>query len=124
LLLIILELLVTIETHNTFLIYDLLEQRNATLGMQKQLTNGLNVRFISDFKQKAEGLPEIIQLGLTITQEVGAPVLATLIATWLLKKLDKEEAKVTKLEIDRVTVELNEDKIRKIVHEKIKETHR
>jgi len=40
----------------------------------------------------------------------------------LFKKLGKEEAKVTKLEVDRVTAELEEDKIRKIVHEKIRKT--
>jgi hypothetical protein len=119
LLLVVMEIPVTVETYNNFLIYDLLEEPSVTLGMKKELGNGLTVSYVSHFKRKAVGFPDVIQLSLIIAKDVGAPVAATLITAWLLKKLSPKEAKVEKLSIDRITVELDEGKIKKIVHEKI-----
>jgi hypothetical protein len=53
-----------------------------------------------------------------ITERVGA----SLIVDWLLKKLNTKEAQVTKLEIDKVAVELDEDEIKKAVLERITKT--
>jgi hypothetical protein len=46
----------------------------------------------------------------------------SLIVDWLLKKLNTKEAQVTKLEIDKVAVELDEDEIKKAVLERITKT--
>jgi hypothetical protein len=88
--------------------------------MKKELGNGLTLSYVSHFKRKAVGLPDIIQLALIIAKDVDPQVIANLITTWLLKKLSPTEARVEKVSIDRTAVELEGDKIKKIVHEKIK----
>lgn len=120
LLLIAVEIPITVETYNNSLIYDLFEERSVTLGMKKGLGNGLTASYVNHFKRQAVGLPDVIQLSRIIAKDVGAPVAAALIAAWLLKKLSPKEARVEKLSIDRITVELDEGKIKKIVQERIK----
>ena len=116
--LIFLEIPVTIYTLNHQLIYDLLGESRGSLGTRKQLTSDLAVRYDSAKIRTAFGLAEMVQITLIvadITERVGA----SLIADWLLKKLNTKEAQVTKLEIDKVAVELDEDEIKKTVLERI-----
>lgn len=67
------------------------------------------------------GAGEILQITLVLAEHLSEGVLAGLITAWLLRKLGSREARVTSLQIDRVTVELNEEQIRRVVLEKIRE---
>lgn len=112
------EIPVTIYTQNNQLIRDLFDESKT--GQDVQLADGLSVRRGRIKLKEMVGIGEEIQIIIYVAGTIAINVAANLITAWLLKKLDKEEAKVTKLEIDRVTVELEEDKIKKIVNEKIR----
>jgi hypothetical protein len=120
--LIFLEIPVTIYTQNHQLIYDLLGESRGSLGTQKQLTSDLAVRYDSAKIRTAFGLAEMVQITLIVAEDITEKVGADIIVGWLLKKLNTKEAQVTKLEIDKVTVELDEDEIKKAVLERIKKT--
>jgi hypothetical protein len=120
LLVMIMEVSVTVYTHNHKLIFDLVEASEASLGMEKHICKELTLRYDYAKIRKALGYPEMIQFTLIVAENIGAGVASGLITAWLLKKLDKAEAQVSSLRIDRTMVELKEDKIRKIVHEKIR----
>ena len=120
--LISLEIPITIYTHNHKLISDLLEETSVKLGMEKKVADGLALRYDNAKIRKAFGFPEMIQITLLVAATLSEEVAADLITAWLLKKLDKKEAEVKSPQIDRLTVELDKDKIKKIVLEKIKKT--
>jgi hypothetical protein len=120
--LIFLEIPVTIYTLNHQLIYDLLGESRGSLGTRKQLTSNLAVRYDSAKIRTAFGLAEMVQITLIVAEDIGERVGASLIVDWLLKKLNTKEAQVTKLEIDNVAVELDEDDIKKVVLERITRT--
>jgi hypothetical protein len=122
LLLIIMEIPVTIYTQNTLLQFDLFEESRVKTGMEKQIADGLSVRFEYSRVHGAVDFSTIFQLTFVVASHISEGVVIGLITTWLLKKLDKKEAKVTKLVIDKVSVELDESKIKKIIHEKIRKT--
>ena len=122
LMLIFLEILVTIYTLNHQLIYDLLGESRGSLGTRKQLTSDLAVRYDSAKIRTAFGLAEMVQITLILADDVTETVGVSLIVDWLLEKLNTKEAQVTKLEIDKVAVELNEDEIKKAVLERITKT--
>ena len=117
--LIFLEIPVTIYTLNHQLIYDLLGESRGRLGTRKQLTSDLAVRYDSAKIRTAFGLAEMVQITLIVAEDITERVAASLIVNWLLEKLNTKEAQVTKLEIDKVAVELNEDEIKKAVFERI-----
>jgi len=114
-----LEIPVTIYTLNHQLIYDLLGESRGRLGTRKQLTSDLAVRYDSAKIRTAFGLAEMVQITLIVAEDITERVGASLIVDWLLEKLNTKEAQVTKLEIDKVAVELNEDEIKKAVLERI-----
>jgi hypothetical protein len=120
--LIFLEIPVTIYTLNHQLIYDLLGESRGSLGTRKQLTSDLTVRYDSAKIRTAFGLAEMVQITLIVAEDITERVGASLIADWLLKKLNTKEAQVAKLEIDKVAVELDEDEIKKAVLERITKT--
>jgi len=120
--LIFLEIPVTIYTLNHQLIYDLLGESRGSLGTRKQLTSDLAVRYDSAKIRTAFGLAEMVQVTLIVADDVIERVGVSLIVDWLLKKLNTKEAQVTKLEIDKVAVELDEDEIKKAVLERITNT--
>ena len=122
LMLIFLEIPVTIYTQNHQLIYDLLGESRGSLGTQKQLTSDLAVRYDSAKIRTAFGLAEMVQITLIVADDITERVGAGLIVGWLLKILNTKETQVTKLEIDKVAVELDEDEIKKAVLERIKKT--
>jgi hypothetical protein len=122
--LIFLEIPVTIYTLNHQLIYDLLEESRGNIGRRKQLTSNLAVRYDSAKIRTAFGLAEMVQITLILAEDITERVGASLITDWLLKKLDTKEAQVTRLEIDKVAVELGEDEIKKAVLERIRKTSR
>jgi hypothetical protein len=122
LMLIFLEIPVTIYTLNHQLIYDLLGESRGSLGTRKQLTTDLAVRYDSAKIRTAFGLAEMVQITLILADDVTERVRVSLIVDWLLEKLDTKEAQVTKLEIDKVAVELDEDEIKKAVLERITKT--
>ena len=117
-----LEIPVTIYTLNHQLIYDLLGASRGNFGMRKQLTSDLAVRYDSAKIRTAFGLAEMVQITLIVAEDITERVGASLIVDWLLKKLNTKEAQVTKLEIDKVTVKLDEDEIKKAVLERITKT--
>ena len=123
LMLIVLEIPVTIYTLNHQLIYDLLGESRGSLGMRKQLTKDLAVRYDSAKIRTAFGLAEMVQITLIVTEDVAEGVGASLIADWVLKNLNTKEAQVTQLEIDKVAVKLGEDEIKKAVLERITKTN-
>ncbi len=122
LMLIFLEIPVTIYTLNHQLIYDLLGESRGRLGTRKQLTSDLAVRYDSGKIRTAFGLAEMVQITLIVAEDITEKVGANLIVDWLLKKLNTKEAQVTKLQIDKVAVELDEDEIKKAVLERIMKT--
>ena len=122
LVLIFLEIPVTIYTQNHQLIYDLLGESRGSLGTRKQLTGDLAVRYDNAKIRTAFGLAEMVQITLIVAEDITERVGASLIVDWLLKKLNTKEAQVTKLEIDKVPVELDEGAIKKAVSERLKET--
>jgi hypothetical protein len=117
-----LEIPVTIYTLNHQLIYDLLGESRGSLGTRKQLTSELAVRYDRTKIRTAFGLAEMVQITLIVAEDITDRVGASLIVDWLLKKLNTKEAQVTKLEIDKVPVELDEGEIKKAVLERLKET--
>ena len=122
LMLIFLEIPVTIYTLNHQLIYDLLGESRGSLGTRKQLTSDLAVRYDSTKIRTAFGLAEMVQITLIVAEDITERVGTSLIVDWLLKKLNTKEAQVTKLEIDKVAVELDEHEIKKAVLERITKT--
>jgi hypothetical protein len=122
LVLIFLEIPVTIYTQNHRLIYDLLGESRGSLGTRKQLTGDLAVRYDNAKIRTAFGFAEMVQITLIVAEDVAERVAAGLIAGWLFQKLNTKEAHVTKLKIDNVAVELDEDTIKNAVLERIKKT--
>ena len=120
--LIFLEIPVTIYTLNHQLIYDLLGESRVSLGSRKQFTSDLAVRYDGAKVRTAFGLAEMVQITLIVAEDITERVGVSLIVDWLFKKLNTKEAQVTKLEIDKVAVELNEDEIKKAVLERITKT--
>ena len=116
------EIPVTVYALNHQLIYDLLGEGRGSLGTRKQLTSDLAVRYDSAKIRTAFGLAEMVQITLIVADDVTERVGVGLIVDWLLKKLNTKEAQVTKLEIDKVAVELDEDEIKKAVLERITKT--
>jgi len=116
------EIPVTIYTLNHQLIYDLMGESRGSLGTRKQLTSDLAVRYDSAKIRTAFGLAEMVQITLIVAEDITEQVAASLIADWLLKNLNTKQAQITKLEIDKVPVELNEDEIKKTVSERITKT--
>ena len=114
-----LEIPVTIYTLNHQLIYDLLGESRGSLGTRKQLTSDLAVRYDGAKIRTAFGLAEMVQITLILADDVTERVGVSLIVDWLLEKLNTKEAQVTKLEIDKVAVELDEGEIKKAVLERI-----
>ena len=122
LVLIFLEIPVTIYTLNHQLIYDLLGESRVSLGTRRILTSNLAVRYDSAKIRTTFGLAEMVQITLIVAEDITERVGVGLIVDWLLKKLNTKEAQITKLEIDKVAVELNEDEIKKALLERIKKT--
>ena len=120
--LIILEIPVTIYTQNHRLIYDLLGESRGNLGTRKQLTDDLTVRYDNAKIRTTFGLAEMVQITLIVAEDMPERVAAGIIAGWLFQKLNTNEAQVTKLKIDNVAVELDEDTIKNAVLERIKKT--
>ena len=118
-----LEIPVTIYTLNHQLIYDLLGESRGSLGKRKQLSSDLAVRYDGAKIRTAFGLAEMVQITLIVTENITESVGASLIADWLLKNLTTKQAQVTKLEIDKVVVGLNEDEIKKAVLDRITKTN-
>ena len=83
------------------------------------MTSDLAVRYDSAKIRTAFGLAEMVQITLIVAEDITERVGASVIVDWLLKKLNTKEAQVTKLEIDKVAVELNEEAIKKVVLERI-----
>jgi hypothetical protein len=80
------------------------------------------VRYDSAKIRTAFGLAEMVQITLIVAEDITETIVASLIVGWLLKKLNTKEAQVTKLEIDKVAVKLDEDEIKTAVLEKIRKT--
>jgi len=117
-----LEVPVTIYTLNHQLIYDLLGESRGSVGTRKQLTSRLAVRYESAKIRTAFGLAEMVQITLIVAEDIGERVGVGLIVDWLLKELGTKEAQLTKLEIDGVPVEFEEDAIKKAVLRGIRKT--
>ena len=86
------------------------------------MAGDLAVRYDNAKIRTAFGLAEMVQITLIVAEDVTERVGVSLIVDWLLKKLNTKEAQVTKLEIDKAPVELNEDEIKKAMLERLKKT--
>jgi hypothetical protein len=86
------------------------------------LTDDLTVRYDNAKIRTTFGLAEMVQITLIVAEDITERVAAGLIAGWLFQNLNTNEAQVTKLKIDNVAVELDEDTIKNAVLEKIKKT--
>ena len=109
------EIPVTIYTLNHQLIYDLLGESRGSLGTRKQLTADLAVRYDSAKIRTAFGLAEMVQITLIVAEGINERAAVSLIVDWLLKKLNTKSAQVSKLEIDKIPVELDENEIKKVL---------
>ena len=112
---VVLEIPITIYTENHRLIYDLLGESRRRLGVRKQLTKDLAVRYDSAKIRTTYGLAEMVQITLIVTEGVTQGNAVALIVSWLLKALSTKQARVTKLEIGNVGVELDEEKIKDVL---------
>jgi hypothetical protein len=114
LVLLILEIPITVYAHNNHLRSELVEQTSLALRTLEQVVSILTVRVDHES-------PDVIQLTLKIAEHIADGVAASFITAWILKKLGPEEAKVTSLQIDNVTVEVGKkEKIRHVVLERIR----
>lgn len=109
------EIQVTIETHDNMLLFEMLEVRKTTQGMEKEVDPELKVRWDSTYIRKALGLPEIIRL----TLKIGSDIAIGVAAAWL---YDKLKGKATKLEIERTEVQIDKGEITRILTEKAKKS--
>ncbi len=109
------EIPVTVYTLNHQLIYDLLGESRGSLGTRKQLTAELAVRYDNAKIRTAFGLAEMVQITLIVDEAINERAAVSLIVDWLLKKLNTKSAQVSKLEIDKVPVELDENEIKKVL---------
>jgi len=86
------------------------------------LTSDLAVRYDDAKIRTVFGLAELVQITLIVSESIPEEVGVSLIVNWLLEKLNTKQAQVTKLEIDKVPVEFDEDEIKKAVLERITKT--
>ena len=101
----------------------LFEQPVVRKGAEKQLTEGLLVRFDGGEVNEDPIVPFVAHITLVIAEKLieklGEDAVTLLITDWLLKKLRKKEMK--SLLIDRITVDLEQGQIKRIVLEKVHE---
>ncbi|HUK28880.1 MAG TPA: hypothetical protein VLV31_10685 [Candidatus Acidoferrales bacterium] len=114
-----LEIPLTIYTENHRLIYDILGESRGRLGVQKQLSKALTVRYDGAKIRTTVGLAEMVQITLIVTESLDQETAVALLVDWVIKTLRTKQARVTKLEIGKVNVGLDENKIRDVVLEKI-----
>ena len=86
------------------------------------MTSDLAVRYDDAKIRTVFGLAELVQITLIVSESIPEEVGVSLIVNWLLEKLNTKQAQVTKLEIDKVPVEFDEDEIKKAVLERITKT--
>ena len=79
------------------------------------MTDDLAVRYDNAKIRTAFGLAEMVQITLIVAEPISETAAVSLIVNWLLKKLNTKSAQVTKLEIDNVPLELDENEIKKVV---------
>ena len=104
---------ISIYTHDNRLAFDLLGKSQAHAGDLIELGQGVSLSYKGTSIRKALGFPEIIMLSASIPTGVVAGILAN----WLWEKL--KDRKVTKIEIDRTTVELDKGEIKRVIEERI-----
>ena len=112
------ELTVEIETDDKRLETDLFESREFSAGeTEKVITEGVSIRWEGVVFRKAVGFPEIINIALVIGEKVVLPIAVSIVAKWLYDKIKGRASKVT---INYTVVEINADKIEKLILEKLK----
>lgn len=107
---------IEIDTTDGDLVFDL-------MGRPKSVGRGTSVEVPGDarlevegiLKRKAFGIPETLELALTL----GSGVATGVVANWLWAKLN---GRASRLRIERTEIELDEGVIRRVLHEKIDET--
>lgn len=103
---------IRIETHDTLLVYDLLEKDTANKGDVISIGDGASLRYRGTLIQLQEGIPEVIGFILTIAKDIGVGI----VSAWLYDKLKNKKAT---LRIDRTVVEIDKGEITRIIREKI-----
>ena len=104
---------IKILTYDGQLVFDLLDKPSASVGDRIEIADQVRLVYNGSIKQKAIGLPEIVNFTLTY----GSNVAAGVIAAWLYNKL--KGRKVEKLIIERTEVEIDEGQIRKVIEEQV-----
>ena len=106
---------IEIATKDSVLIYDLMEKKEAHSGMVSSVASGATLRLNSHLIREAFGVPEILQLTLSIGKDVAIEVFAA----WL---YDKLKGRAIKLEIDQTEIQIDKGEIKKIIIKKIKQS--
>jgi len=114
-----LEIPLTIYTENHNLIYDILGESRKRLGVQKQLSGDLAVRYDGAKIRTTVGLAEMVQITLIVAQNLAQEAVVALVVDWIIKTLRTRQARVTKLEVGGINVELDENKIRDVLLKRI-----
>lgn len=112
---------ITIHTYDRELAYKLLGKSEICVGDVIDVGQGVSLVYDGrgrEYKGVETGLPGVIMLTAAFTSTVAAHLLAM----WIWEKLRGE--KVAQLEIDRVTIELDEGVIKRVIREKIRKGRR
>ena len=98
--------------HGFLLVCDLFATQQTTMGMTKEIAKDCVLTYEETIIHEGFEYPETVKLAI----EIATPFAAELAAKLLFKKLT---GKVQKIKIERVEIELDEDKIKRILLERI-----
>lgn len=113
------QLSIKIEVHSLDYQLDseLFSRLSLSRGNEVIISDGVKLIYDNTILLFSEDVPSIFQFALNIGKDFPVGVAAGLASTWLYNKL--KGRKVTKLMIEKTEVELEENKIKKVIHEKM-----
>lgn len=106
---------VEIDTYDSHLVLDLMDVTNTTAlqaGYQRSIAGDATLTYQKTIVRKAFGVPETLDLVLTI----GSSVAANVISSWLYDKLKGRKAT---LRIDKKEIQIEKGEIVRIIEEKV-----
>jgi len=115
-------LVIVIYTEDSYLIHDLLEKdRYPDRGDYIQISDQVKLEFIGDrkifFGKKGQSGIKLYSIFFNFRLIFSSDLATGIAATWLYNKL--KDKNVGELEIEKTQVEVNEEKIRRLMEEKL-----
>jgi hypothetical protein len=113
------ELEISIEKRDRNLEKDLFETPQPRIGEKKIIAEGVSIRIKNYFGRDVVDLPTILNVVADIGEKVALPIAVGILSRYLYDKLkDRKQSKVT---INNTSVEINTDKIEKLIINVLKE---